>query len=200
MMKIVLATRNKGKIREIREMLKDAPVEVLTLEDFPALTLPPEDGATFEENALKKARFVARETGLAALADDSGLEVEGLQGRPGVRSARYAGPSATDEDNVEKLLKELEGRPPNERSARFRCSAAFADPAGGEAVFEGTLDGVITEGPRGASGFGYDPVFLLPDKGKTVAELTTAEKNSLSHRGRAVRRFMEWIQRRKVRA
>lgn len=196
-MKIVLATRNKGKIKEIREILKGAPVELLTLEDFPAVTLPPEDGKTFLENALKKARFVSKETALPALADDSGLEVDSLGGGPGVRSARYAGEGAMDEDNVEKLLKELKGVAPGKRGARFRCVAALVLPSGEELVFEGTIEGAITLEPRGEGGFGYDPVFLIPEKGKTAAQLTMDEKNAISHRGKAFNKFRGWVAGRK---
>jgi len=191
--KIVLATRNKSKVTELRAQLAGLEVEVLTLEDFPALKLPPEDGAGFTENALIKARFVASETGLAALGDDSGLEVDHLGGRPGVFSSRYGGPGADDAANCKKLLGELRGVPEGQRGARFKCSLAFVEPGGEERVFTGTFEGYITERPRGKNGFGYDPVFFVPEKGKTAAELDPREKNAISHRALALKKFKEWI-------
>ena len=155
-MKIVLATRNRAKAEEIRKMLEGMDITLLTLDDFPEIKeMPPEDGATFEANALIKARSAAKETGLPALADDSGLEVDFLMGRPGVFSARYSGPHATDELNNMKLLKELQRASFEKRRARFRCAAAFVDK-GAEAVFAGALEGVIAENPAGRGGFGYD--------------------------------------------
>ncbi|MFQ5465480.1 MAG: XTP/dITP diphosphatase [Thermodesulfobacteriota bacterium] len=194
MKKIVIATRNSGKVREIRRILEGLGVELSALDDFPALDMPPEDEPTFEGNALAKARFVAKETGLAALADDSGLEVDRLGGRPGVRSARYAGPHATDEDNRTRLLAELEGVGQDGRAARFRCAVAYVSPEGEEAVFSGTLEGSIASAPKGAGGFGYDPVFLIPERGVTAAELTADEKNAVSHRAAALRRFRLWLE------
>ncbi len=192
-MKLVLATRNPGKIREIKALLKGLPVEILTLEDLPGLSLPPEDGKTFRENALKKARAVARATGLWALSDDSGLEVDHLRGRPGIYSARYAGEGSTDEENNRKLLEELEGVPWDERKARYRCVIALVDPKGRSFTFEGECEGVIAESPKGRGGFGYDPLFFLPEKGKTMAELEPEEKNRISHRGKALRQFVLWL-------
>lgn len=193
MKRIVLATGNKGKLREIKELLRGMDIEVLTLDDFPLIKLPPETGATFAENALAKARFVAGLSGLAAVADDSGLEVDSLGGRPGVRSARYAGEGATDMDNCLKLLSELKGAGADKRSARFRCAVAFVSPDGEEACFEGTLEGVITEAPRGGGGFGYDPVFFIPGRNRTAAELTMEEKNSVSHRAQALKLLKSWL-------
>jgi XTP/dITP diphosphohydrolase len=192
-MEIVLATKNRGKLREIKGILKGLSIEILTLEDFPGLDLPPENADTFEENALVKARYVAQGTGLPALADDSGLEVDALAGAPGVRSARYAGPGASDKDNMEKLLEELKGIPAEKRSARFICVAAYAEPDGVEKTFQGRFEGMIAESATGEGGFGYDPVFFIPELGRTAAELTSEEKNELSHRGQALAGFKAWF-------
>ncbi len=192
-LKVVIATRNRGKISEIKTILKDLSLELLSLDDFPQIKLPPEEGKTFEENALAKAGYVASITGLPALADDSGLEVDALNGRPGVYSARYAGEGATDRENYLKLLSELKGI--EDRSARFRCVIAFVDLRKGDRTFEGVFEGVISEAPRGDRGFGYDPVFFVPRENRTVAELTDEEKNSVSHRARALKRFREWMER-----
>lgn len=201
MKKIILATGNKGKIREISEALCGGglSIELLTLEDFAGLEMPPEDGSSFEENALIKARYVARETGTAALADDSGLVVKALSGAPGIRSARYAREGATDEENIDKLLKELEETPQDKRGAYFVCALALVEPQveskGGyrEEVFKGRVDGIILRERRGANGFGYDPVFYIPTLDRTTAELTDNEKLSISHRGKAIEKFREWI-------
>jgi XTP/dITP diphosphohydrolase len=183
--RIVLATGNPGKAVEIAEVL--AAVENLELVPRPTdLPEPEEDGATLLDNARIKARAVMEATGAAAVADDTGLEVAALDGAPGVYSARYAGPDATFEDNIARLLAELEGV--TDRRARFRTVALVTLPGGGELVGEGTCDGVISQAPRGAGGFGYDPVFV-PDGGggATFAEMSGAEKTALSHRGRAFR-------------
>ena len=185
-MKVVLATRNKGKAREIGRILFGSGVEIVSLDEFPGVTLPPETGATMKENALIKARAASIVTGLPALADDSGLEVDFLGGAPGVYSARFAGDGATDEENWRKLLKELEGVPASKRTARFRCVMALVGVDGGERCFEGVFEGVITGEPKGSNGFGYDPVFLIPSKGMTSAELSPDEKNSISHRAKAL--------------
>lgn len=181
---VVLATRNPGKAVELAALLGPAGVRVRTLAEFPFAPEVEEDGATFEENARKKARAAAAATGRPAMADDSGLEVEALGGEPGVRSARWV--PGTDADRVAALLRRLEGVPGPARKARFVCAAALVHPDGREAVFRGTLEGRIATVPRGTGGFGYDPVFELPD-GRTVAELTPEEKNAVSHRGRAIR-------------
>ena len=193
--RIILATSNKGKLREIKELLRGIDVEVAALDEFPHIKLPPETDSTFAGNALAKARFVAQRAGMAAVADDSGLEVDSLGGAPGVRSARYAGDGATDRDNYLKLLSELKGIGADKRTARFRCAVAFVSPDGVEACFEGTLEGVITEAPRGEGGFGYDPVFFIPALDRTAAELTMAEKNSVSHRAQALRLLKSWLAR-----
>lgn len=179
---LVLATRNAGKIRELRQLLAGLDLELLDLRDFPAVRELPEPHHTYAENASAKARTVARATGLPALADDSGLEVDALNGRPGVESARFAGPDATDRDNVERLLRELEGVAPPKRTARFRCVLAVAFPDGFTAVVEGSCRGCITERPRGRGGFGYDPVFVPARSSRTFAELRPEEKLRYSHR------------------
>lgn len=191
-MKLVIATKNTGKARELGELLKGLAIEVLSLADFPAVTLPPEDGKSFRENALKKARTVFEATGLPTIADDSGLEVDALDNAPGVYSARYAGESATDEDNCRKLLKELEGVAPEERTARFVCALAYKDGRG-EEVFDGELRGRIAARPRGRNGFGYDPVFEIEGVKRTSAELSGDEKNAISHRAEALKRFKTWL-------
>jgi XTP/dITP diphosphohydrolase len=193
---LVMATRNAGKVREMADLLRDLGVRLLSLNDFPEIPEIPEVGATFADNALAKARTVSRLTGLPALADDSGLEVEALGGRPGVFSARYAqdrtgGRTPTDEDNWRKLLDELKEVPPEKRGARFVCEITLARPDGRVITSRGELAGVIALEPRGTQGFGYDPVFWLADYRATVAELDLAVKNRLSHRGRALQKLKE---------
>ena len=186
--KVVVATRNKGKLREIVPLLAGTGLELCTIDELAPDAELREDGVTFEENALGKARQAAAATGLPALADDSGLEVDALDGAPGVWSARYAGPGADDAQNNAKLLAALAGVPAGDRGARFRCVAAFVDPARGlEIVRDGACAGQILTAPRGSDGFGYDPLFLLPALGRTMAELPLAEKNRLSHRAAAFR-------------
>ena len=181
---IVLATRNAGKAKEFQELLKDFPVEIKNLNDFGPIPEVEEDGATFDDNAYKKAAFAARVLGLPAIADDSGLVVEALGGAPGVKSARYAAEDATDEENIQKLLGQMAGI--NNRSAAFECVISIAVPSGPALTYEGRCQGEITNEPKGVSGFGYDPVFFFPEYGKTFAELTSAEKNRVSHRGKAL--------------
>jgi len=182
---LVIATRNRGKSSEIRRVLRDFPVQVKDLNDFGPLPEPVEDGATFEENAYKKAGFTAKVLGLPALADDSGLEVEALGSEPGVYSARYAGPAATDAENNLKLLDAMRGV--ENRKARFRCVLSLAVPSGPALTYEAFCEGVIVDSPRGENGFGYDPLFLYPPLGKTFAEMSGEEKLSVSHRGRALK-------------
>lgn len=184
---IVVATANQGKAREFRELLQDLDVDIKTLQDFPGLHLPPETGKTFTENATFKARVVAGCTGLPSLGDDSGLEVDFLQGAPGVYSARFAGEPSDDRRNNIKLLELLEGVPWERRIARFRCALALVLPGGATYLAEGTVEGIIALEPRGDHGFGYDPLFYLPEYGKTLAELGEESKNKLSHRARAIR-------------
>lgn len=185
-MKVVLATKNRGKAVEIGRILQGTGLEIISLDDFPEVALPPETGATMQENALIKARAAAKATGLPALADDSGLEVDFLGGAPGVYSARYSGEKATDEENYRKLLAELKGVPEEKRTARFRCVIALVGFDEEERLFEGVFEGVITMEPRGENGFGYDPVFLVPGLGRTSAELSPGEKNRISHRAKAL--------------
>ena len=193
---LVMATKNPGKVRELAELLGDLGVRLLSLADFPEVPDIPEEGATFAENALAKARAVAGLTGLPALADDSGLVVEALGGRPGVFSARYAqdrtqGETPTDRDNWQKLLDELREVPKDKRQARFVCEIALYFPDGRLITARGELAGSIALAPRGTQGFGYDPVFLVPAYQATVAELDPAAKNLISHRGEALRKLKE---------
>ncbi len=198
-MKLVIATRNRGKAGEIAALLEGTGAEAVTLNEYPFLVLPPETGRSFRENALIKARFVSEAAGLPALADDSGLEVDALSGAPGIFSARYAGEGATDEENYRKLLSALKGVPEGQRTARFRCAVAFAEPGIGEEVFEGEFEGAIAAEPRGSGGFGYDPVFIVPGTGLTVAELPPGEKDKISHRARALSAFREFLSERRLR-
>ncbi len=187
---LVLATRNPHKVREIRRLLAPAGIAVEALP--PGIDLPPENGDTFEANALPKARAAAAATGRRSIADDSGIEAEALDGAPGVRSARYAGPTADDEENLAKLMREAR---PGSR-LRYVCALAYADPERGEErVFYGYCRGRLSSERRGSGGFGYDPAFL-PDKergGRTMAELSDEEKDAISHRGDAVRKFTRWF-------
>ncbi len=183
---LVLATRNPGKLRELKALLQDLDLEVKGLEEFLEAPEVIETGQTFFENAFQKAREIALATGHLAMADDSGLEVDALGGAPGVFSARYAGPKASDEENIKKLLKELEGVPLERRTARFRCVIVVYHPSGHWFKAEGTWEGLIALEPRGEGGFGYDPVFLIPDLGKTAAEIPPELKNQLSHRAKAL--------------
>lgn len=183
---LVLATRNVHKGAEMAALLGDLGIRVRTLAEFPDAPEVIEDGATCEANAVKKATAIAAYTGLTAVADDTGLEVDALDGRPGVFAARYAGEGATYEDNWRKLLHELTGVPRHKRTARFITVVAIVQPADGLVeTATGVLEGLITEEPMGTGGFGYDPVFLIPEEGKTLAELTPDEKNRLSHRAKA---------------
>jgi XTP/dITP diphosphohydrolase len=185
-MKIVVATRNRGKLREIVPLLADLGLDLCTIDELAPDAELREDGLTFEENALAKARQAARATGLPAIADDSGLEVDALAGAPGVLSARYAGSPADDARNNAKLMAALAAKPGASRAGRFRCVATFVDEARGiELVESGSCAGEILSAPRGAGGFGYDPLFLVPALGRTMAELSLAEKNGLSHRAAA---------------
>ncbi len=192
MRRVVLASNNPGKARELGQLLAGSGLEVVPQS---ALGVPEveETGLTFVENAILKARNACAHTGLPALADDSGLEVDALRGQPGIHSARYAGPGASDADNLRKLLDALDGVPEAGRSARFQCLLVLmrhaADPV--PLICQGTWAGSITTAPRGESGFGYDPVFLVPERGCTAAELPAEEKNRLSHRGRAMACLLE---------
>jgi XTP/dITP diphosphohydrolase len=189
---LVLATRNPHKGVELAALLKDAGVRIRTLAEFPGAPEVEEDGETCQANATKKAAAIAEYTGLPAVADDTGLMVDALDGRPGVHAARYAGADATYEDNWRKLLAELKGVPRERRRARFVTVAAIAWPSTGKVeVVEGVLEGLIAEEPVGTRGFGYDPVFLVPEIGKTLAQLSADEKNRISHRARAFLKVRE---------
>ena len=197
---LVIATRNKGKTAEIRDLLNDFPVTIKDLDDFGPIPEVVEDGDTFDENAYKKASFTARVLGYPALSDDSGLVVEALNGAPGVHSARWAGPEATDAERGLKVLAEL-GNQAN-RSAAFECVISIAVPAGPALTYEGRCEGTITHTPAGTNGFGYDPVFFYPPLNKTFAQLTMAEKSRVSHRGKALQgvrdefdKVIKWIDR-----
>jgi XTP/dITP diphosphohydrolase len=192
-LKIVLATRNEDKVREIGEILRGLPVEFLSLRDFPRLQSAVEDGSTFEENAIKKAMHVWRETGLASLADDSGLVVDALDGQPGVLSARFAGEGATYESNNAKLLRLIKDVPREKRRARFVCVAVFVTAKGKIVMQRGELQGEIVDAPRGGGGFGYDPIVYLPGLKQTVAELDAETKNTMSHRAKAIGAMKSYI-------
>lgn len=193
MKKIVLASRNPDKIQELREILKSLDIELLSSADFPDLEEVIEDGETLQENAAKKAKYTAEKTGLPALADDTGLEVEALDMRPGVYSARYAGENVTYEDNVKKLLKEMNPFADEaSRKAQFRTVIAFVRNDE-EYYFEGKCPGYILKERKGENGFGYDPVFRPEGYQRTFAELDQSEKNKISHRGKAVQKFYQWL-------
>ena len=180
---IVIATRNKGKTAEIKDLLKGFPVDIKNLDDFGPIPPLKEEGRTFDENAYQKASFAARILGLPALADDSGLLVEALDDAPGIHSARYAGENATDEQRYLKLLEEMKGK--SNRNAAFECVISIAVPTGPALTYEARCHGLITERPAGLNGFGYDPIFFYPPLNKTFAQLTREEKSHVSHRGKA---------------
>ena len=195
---LILATRNKGKIREIKQLLKDQPVEIKGLDDFGPIPEIEEDGTTFDENAYKKASFVSRILGYPAMADDSGLVVEALDGEPGIYSARYAGENATDQENCEKLTRKLKGK--ENRKAAFECVISIAVPTGAALTYNGRCEGMITREPAGENGFGYDPFFYYADLKKNFAEMSMEEKSRVSHRGRALKevkdefdKILQWI-------
>jgi XTP/dITP diphosphohydrolase len=185
--RLVVATLNRAKGRELVRLLGELPFDVVLFGDFPDAGLPEETGETYAENALIKARAAARATGLAAVGDDSGLEVDALDGRPGLRSARFGGPGLDDAGRTRLLLEQLRSVPDERRTARFRCVIALVEPGGGERLAEASVEGRIGQAPRGRGGFGYDPVFVYPPLGRTFAELTAEEKSRVDHRGGAVR-------------
>jgi len=185
---IILATRNEGKVRELQQLLSGTGFHVVSLAGFPEAPEVVEDGETFEANAIKKAREVATTLGKITLADDSGLIVDYLGGAPGVYSARFAGPGHDDAANNRKLLQLLSGVPEQQRTARFQCAMAVATPDGQVATTHGTCEGVIIDELKGENGFGYDPLFFVPQYGKTFAELDSATKNAISHRGQALQK------------
>lgn len=194
-MDIVLATRNRKKVEEMNRLFEGQDIRFISLAEFPECPEVEEDGATFRANALKKARTVSLHTGLPALADDSGLVVDALGGLPGVYSARYAGPSATDQDNVRKLLHDLKGIPLRQRSARFVCCIAYAKPDGSARTCSGKVEGRIGVRERGSNGFGYDPVFIPEGHEQSFAEMSGQEKDAMSHRGRAIRKMARFLKR-----
>lgn len=197
-MKILIATENPHKFKEIIALLPRTTktgekLTYLNLADCKNVHLPPEDGTTLEQNARLKASYAAQKTGLFTLSDDTGLEVDALGGRPGVRTARYAGEQADTDDNNRKLLTELEGLLLDKRSARFRTVACLVTPEGGTLYFDGTLEGYIGFGYRGENGFGYDPIFVLPGSHKTLAELSDKQKNQISHRAKAFKKVANYL-------
>ena len=192
-MELLVATRNRGKVREIGKALGGMGFRIRSLHDFEDVPDVEEDGRTFGENALKKARFYSRFLNLLTVSDDSGLVVDSLNGRPGIYSARFAGEKATDQENNKKLLNLMENVPASRRDARFRCAIAIVSPRGEEVVVEGECRGKIGFKEVGKRGFGYDPLFILPQLKKTVAQLTLDEKNRVSHRGKALRKLQRVI-------
>ncbi len=192
---LLIATTNAGKRREVETILDGLAVELIGLDSLEPIDPPEETGKTFEDNARLKACHYARHTGHWTLADDSGLEVDALDGEPGVRSSRFAGPQASDDDNNRLLLARLRDVPPSQRTARFHCCAVLASPAGVAATAHGCVEGCILDHPRGENGFGYDPIFFIESLGRTAAELSAQEKNRISHRGRAVRKLRPAIER-----
>jgi XTP/dITP diphosphohydrolase len=196
---LVIATGNPGKVLEIKDLLNGFPIQIKSLSDFGPIPAVEEDGATFEENAYKKASFTAKILGIPALADDSGLMVEALGGDPGVWSARYAGPNATDQQRVAKLLQEMKGQ--TNRKAAFECVLSLAVPSGPALTYEARCEGLIAEAPAGHKGFGYDPIFFYPPLNKTFGQMTLAKKSDVSHRGKALNELKQeldkvliWIQ------
>ncbi len=191
-MKLAIPTNNKGKLVEIKSLLESFDIEVLSAEEVGVSTFPPESGTTYEANALIKARHLTEQTGLAALADDSGLEVDALGGAPGVYSARF-GNKATDKERIDYLLSELKNYPNESRKAHFVCCLVLNLLTGEYKSFQGTTSGNILEAPKGKGGFGYDPIFLSDDLGKSFAEASRDEKQRVSHRGRALKVFLKWL-------
>lgn len=193
MEKLLIATNNRDKVEELKALLQGISLQIVTPPDIGLSLDSREEGSTFEENAIIKAREGATASGFLTMADDSGLEVEALGGEPGVRSARYAGEKASNEDRIKILLNRLKEVPAGKRQAAFRSVIAVAGPGGGIKTFKGSCEGVIIFEPRGTGGFGYDPVFFIPELGKTMAELTMGEKNKISHRARAALKAKRWI-------
>ena len=194
MNQLVIATKNKGKVQEFRDMFSKYGIEVKSLLDFDqAIEDIEETGTTFSENAIIKAEAIAKEFKIPVLADDSGLEVDALQGEPGVYSARYAGLEKNDQKNLEKVLENLKGVPKSERTARFVCAAAVARPGEETFVKIGTCEGLVALEPQGDHGFGYDPIFLPTGSERTLAEYTSDEKNAISHRHHAIVQLEDWL-------
>lgn len=190
--KIVIATKNQGKYIEFKKMFGYTDFVILSLRNFPNIK-PEETGLSFNDNALIKAKTVADKTGLPAIGDDSGLEVQALNGEPGIFSARYAGKNATDKENMDKLLYKLSGVALSKRQARFVCSLALVFPDGKTFLEQGILDGIIMLKPRGVKGFGYDPIFFVPELNKTLSQISQDEKNRISHRGKALEKIKKYL-------
>lgn len=190
---IVIATRNRGKLAEIANCLSDLPFNILSLNDFPNMPEIVESSKTFSENAIAKAKLTAEFTGKLSLADDSGIEIDHLDGNPGALSARFAGENASDEDRNKKVLQLLDGVPEEKRTARFVCVIAICSPNGKVKTFEGICEGKIAHEPRGTNGFGYDPIFIVPKYGKTFAELPSEVKNEISHRAIALKKAKQFL-------
>ncbi|GGH83674.1 XTP/dITP diphosphohydrolase [Pullulanibacillus pueri] len=191
MKKIVIASKNKGKIKEFETLFQTFDVEILSLLDFPEAVDVEETGTTFEANARLKAEEIARVYQCVAIADDSGLVVDALDGRPGVYSARFAGGQKNDKENIKKVLQELEGVPAEQRTAHFTCVLAISCPQRPTRFVSGECQGIITEKPSGSSGFGYDPIFYVPEYKKTFAEISAEEKNEISHRAQAMKKLKD---------
>lgn len=194
MNELLIATKNKGKVREFEQLFVPLGYKVKSLLDIENAIDVVEDGKTFQENAIKKAETISKLLNIPTLADDSGLVVDALQGRPGVYSARYAGIGKDDKANLEKVLEELSGVPDQKRNARFHCSLALAIPGKATIVVDGTCEGVITKEPKGSEGFGYDPIMYIPSLEKTMAELSKEEKNKISHRSMALKKLKDQLQ------
>lgn len=192
MQELIVATKNSGKIKEFKQILERKGYTIKSLLDYPEIEDVVEDGTTFAENALKKARTIAKHFQRGVIADDSGLVVDALNGEPGIYSARYAGEDKCDKRNNEKLLRELEGVPLDKRTASYVCAIALAYPDGEEVVFEGSCYGIIAKEPSGKNGFGYDPLMYIPEMGLTMAELSPQEKNQISHRAMALKKLAEY--------
>ena len=192
---VALASRNPGKLREIVAILSGVGVRVASADEFPGWDAPPEDAPDYQGNALLKARSLSSFAGVAALADDSGIEVDALGGEPGPRSARFVGENATDRENLDKLIALIAEVPVRERTARYRCVAVLVTPDGGEDAAEGTVEGSLITEPRGTGGFGYDPIFVPLGYAVTMAELPPDEKDAISHRGKAFRGIVPAIER-----
>ncbi len=191
--KIIFASGNDGKWREIANVLQDTTIAIISLDQYPDLAPGMEDGSTYLENAMKKAAPIVQATGLPTLADDTGLEVAYLKGAPGLHAARYAGEQCSPQDNMNKMLQELQGVPWEQRKACFRSVLVLLKPDQSYVVVEGILEGYISLEPKGEQGFGYDPIFFVPELGKTLAELTLAEKNKISHRAKALQQLKNYL-------
>lgn len=187
---LLIGTKNKGKLNEFKQLFKDHQLTITSLLDHPNQIDVEETGTTFSENAILKAETICNRFNIAVIADDSGLEIEALQGRPGIYSARYAGLEKSDEANIQKVLQEMRHVPWEKRQATFVCVLALAIPGQKTVTFEGRCKGIITEEPKGENGFGYDPIFYIQEKGKTMAELPSTEKNKISHRTKALQKLL----------